>query len=150
MTWLLVAQLDDFQVLGEDDKYWVYQESVNAAVEEPCAAMHAAGEAIPLPPLSAEDAASIRRFVEVARRIPAAIDRVDDADDGARQWRDDWVHVIDAVESYADDLEPDGRATFVSPRDEDGEPTTLRMISVSDVPCELPTTILLLDQKASG
>lgn len=111
--------------------------------------MQTAGEAIPLPPLSAEDATSMRHFVEVARGIPTAIATVDDADDDARKWRDDWLQVIEAVESYADDLEPDGQATFVSPEDEDGEATTMRMTSVSDVPCELPTTVLLLDQKAS-
>ncbi|MEJ7634424.1 hypothetical protein [Aeromicrobium sp.] len=133
----------------DDDRYWVYQASVNEAVSKPCEQMQLVGEDIPFYLTPEDGTATVRRFVDVGREIPAAIDGVEGADAGALRWRDDWNRVLAAVERYADDLEADGQATYVSPEDEQGQPVTMSMSSASDVPCELPTAVLLLDQADS-
>ena len=92
----------------------------------------------------AEGAEALHRSSIAGRAIPDAIDTVADADGSALQWRDDWITLLDAVDSYADDLADDPEAEF-EPPPAGGGPLMYEMSWVSDVPCEIPPAIMALD-----
>lgn len=132
----------------DDDFYYVEQGSVNQAVAQPCREMAEAGQDIRVFSPPEQAAGALRRFVTAGRRVPAAIDAVEDADSSARQWGSDWTVVLDAIDSFADDLESDATAEFEPPVS-DGISVMLNMSYVSDQPCELPPAVIALDPEAS-
>ncbi len=125
-----------------DDHYWVEQESVTEAISEPCEEMRIAGEAIPQISTTPEGVAAMLHFAQVARAIPAAIDGVPEADDDAIKWRDGWLRIIEATETYAD---AGGKSAWISQRDENGVRIIEHMQSATDVECNVPSTIELLE-----
>lgn len=129
----------------EDGYYYVEQDSVNSAVLEPCRDMARAGREIEVFATPAEGAEALHRFVTAGRAIPDAINEVDDADSGALQWRDDWITLLDALDSYADDLAADPKAEFAPPDGLNSDSLMFDMSWVSDIECELPPAILALD-----
>ncbi len=132
-----------------EEGYYVEQESVNSAVAEPCDDMTRAGQNIEIFSTPAEGADALHQFVIAGRAIPDAIDTVAEADDSALQWRDDWITLLDAVDSYADDLTDNPEAEF-EPPSTGGSPLMYEMSWVSDVPCELPPAIMALDAEVGG
>lgn len=142
---VFIVNLDE----GFDDGYWVDQESVNSAVEEPCDDMATAAQQIQIFSTPSVGAAHLHHFAEVGRGIPAAIESVDDASGDSLRWRDDWNVVLDAVDAYAEELESDGQGTFGTPVDDDGDPVISEMSWVSDVACEVPPIIVALDPISS-
>ena len=140
----------DFGTFDDDGYYYVDQESVNRAVAQACSEMSEAGQDIKVFVTPAEGAEALRRFVTTARGVPAAIDAVDDADSAARHWRDDWVAVLDALDTYADELESDPTARFTGPDDEYGQSSMYALSYASDVECELPAAVQALDPEAAG
>lgn len=141
---LAIAALVGYVVITTppDDHYWVYQESVNEAISEPCRQMQIAGEAIPLTTTTPEGAAAMLHFAEVARGIPAAIDGVPEADDDAIKWRDGWLRFIEAAETYAN---AGGKSSWISQRDGNGTRIIEHMQSATDVECNIPTAIEVLE-----
>ena len=143
--------LGDFEFEELDDGYYyVEQGSVNRAVEEPCDDMATAGQEIRIFSTPAEGAEALHQFVAAGRGIPDAINSVDDADSSALQWRDDWIALLDALDSYADELAADPKAEFTPPEDRDGDSLMYHMSWVADVPCELPPAVVALDPEAAA
>jgi hypothetical protein len=133
-----------------DDYYYVDQGSVNRAVAEPCDEMTRAGQDIKVFSTPAEGADALHRFVEAGRGIPDAIDTVDEANSSALKWRDDWITLLDALDSYADDLATDPKAEFAPPEGRYGESLLYAMSGVSDVPCAVPAAVVALDPEAAA
>ena len=129
----------------DEDFAYVEQDSVHRAVAEACEEMTTAAGQIQVFSTSSVGAASLHHFVEAGRGIPEAVDSVDDANEEAQQWGDDWTTVLDAVEAYADDLEADGAATFETPIDGDGHPVIGEMTWAMDTECDVPPLIAALD-----
>lgn len=145
---LFFATVDDWDggYYG-DGYYYVDQESVNRAVEQPCDEMATAANQIQVFSTPSVGAASLHHFAEAGRGIPAAIDSVDDANDDALKWRDDWTRLLDAVDAYADKLAADGEGTFDLPVDGAGDPVISHMRGASDVWCDVPPVIAALDPR---
>jgi hypothetical protein len=128
----------------------VDQGSVNRAIMAPCDDMQAAGQDIKIFSTPAEGVESLHQFVDAGRAIPAAISAVDDANDSALQWRDDWITLLDALDSYADDLATDPKAEFTPPEGRDGEPLIFSIGWAAEVSCELPPAIVALDPEGAA
>ena len=96
-----------------------------------------------------EGAEALHRFVTAGQAIPEAINNVEGADGSALRWRSDWIAMLDALDSYANELADDPDAVFTVPTNGDGDPLTYSLAGVSEVPCEIPPAIMALDPEAA-
>ena len=119
--------------------YYVEDDDVLEAVEEPCEAMLKAAGKINLVGDKAKVAASLKSWTEAATPIVAAIDSAD-PDSDSEDWRDDWKATIAAVEKYADNLgKPNNRLRLPVTAEE--------MYWSTDAECGVPISIAALDRR---
>jgi hypothetical protein len=134
---------DDFEGMEMGGRgYYVEDEGVIEAVEEPCEAMVESAEKLNLVGSNAKVAASLKGWAETAGGIVTAIDEAD-PDNDSEEWRDDWKATIAAVNKYADNLgKPNNRLTLP---DSAGQ-----MYWSTDAECGVPISIASLDRRYAG
>lgn len=140
MGMVLGEEFGDF----EDGYYYVDQTAVIDAVEGPCSNMRSAAYEIHLFATPEAGAKDIRRYTQAIKGIVDAID-ANKPNSDARQWRDDWIALGAALDTYADDLVKDGERAAFHSMTEDDEPTISRMSYGSEADCEVPQVIEGLD-----
>ena len=133
---------DDFVGMamgGGPGGYYVEDEGVIEAVEEPCEAMLEAGEKLTLVGSPAKASASLKDWAKTAEGIVTAIDGAD-PDNDSEEWRDDWKATISAVNKYADNIgKANNRLTLP---DSAGQ-----MYWSTDAECGVPISVASLDRR---
>ena len=136
---------EDFEGMGmgmSGRGYYVEDEGVIEAVEEPCKAMLKSAERLAFVGSNAEVAASLKSWTEAAGGIVTAIDEAD-PDNDSEEWRDDWKATIAAVNKYADNLgKPNNRLTLPN--------SAGQMYWSTDAECGVPISIAALDRRYAG
>ena len=126
---------------GEFPGYYVDQESVIDAVEEPCEDMIEAAEDVSLGGPADLAATSLHQWAATAQRVVVAIDSAEPNAD-SREWRDDWKATIKAVSAYAD--------KFGQPTNQLTLPDVESMYWETDADCGVPVVIAGLDPEWAG
>ncbi len=130
--------------------YYVDQQSVLNAVEEPCKDMIDAGRQIHPFDEPKQAVGGIKEFAVTAQKVADAIGTADPNSD-SQLWRKDWETLADDLNAYADNLATLGRDTEFGPLvPTDEAPVMFRMALSSEADCEVPAIVVALDTQNAG